>query len=619
MRNWKRITAVLALTGLLFVPTTAQAGSDDTIAVFKLRGPMQEGPGQMDMSALLGSQAPLNMFDLLNALRDARSDADLRAVIFDIEQSALGFAQTQELRAQFEALRAADKDVLIYVETLHPGTLLLGSAATQLVMMPTGWLDLSGLYGESMYFKNLLEKLNLEADILHCGDFKSAGEPFYRTGPSEEAERQTNWLLDSIFEQLIGEIAKSRRLTPEVVRDLVDKGTFHATEALEAKLVDKLQYRDEFVSSIKRKYGSETKVVHDYGRKKGPDLDIKTPWDMINLFTELMKGPSEPTQPAVAVVYVEGPIVSGESEPSFFGGAGNAASGSIRKAIAKALKDDTVKALVLRVDSPGGSALASEVICEATKSFKGTDRPLIVSMGNVAGSGGYYVATLADTIFAEPSTITGSIGVVGGKIVTKGFWEWIGVTGKEYKRGKHADAMSTSRRFTDEQRTLVMGVMNRVYSEFKGRVMEGRGDRIKGDLESLAGGRVYTGRQALENGLVDRLGGLADAIKFAANEAELGVYDVRVYPRPKTVFDIFSEAFGGQKEDNEFVSTLAKATESGLGAKFGALPGAIAALDAIRAIDPMKAVEVEKFMIQLEMLSEESILLITPALATFPN
>ncbi|MCZ6698470.1 MAG: S49 family peptidase, partial [Planctomycetota bacterium] len=241
------------------------------------------------------------------------------------------------------------------------------------------------------------------------------------------------------------------------------------------------------------------------------------------------------------------------------------------------------------------------------------------SMGNVAGSGGYYVSTLADTIFAEPATITGSIGVVGGKIVTKGFWEWIGVTAKEYKRGKLADTMSTNRRFTDEQRVIVMDMMNRIYSEFKDRVAEGRGDRIKGDLESLAGGRVYTGRQALENGLVDRLGGLADAIKFAANQAELGTYDVRVYPRPKTIFDVFSDAFGGQQEDNEFVSTSTNASNLGLGAKFGSLPGAIAALDAIRAIDPVKAAEVENFMIKLEMLSNEGILLITPALATFPQ
>lgn len=619
MSSWKRVCVVLALAGLLFVPATALADSNETIAVFKLRGSLQESPGEMDMSALLGSRAPLNMFDLLKSLREARSDSDLRAVIFDIEDSAIGFGQTQELRAQFEALRAADKDVLIYAETLRPGTLLLGSAATQLVMLPTGWLDFSGMYGEALYFKNLMEKLRLEADILHCGDFKSAGEPFYRTGPSKEAEEQTNWLLDSLFEQLVAEIAKSRRLTPEVVRELVDKGMFHATEALDAKLVDKLQYRDDFVQSVKRKYGEDTKVVYDYGREKGPDLDIKTPWDLINVFTELMKGPSEPTQPAVAVVYVEGPIVSGESEPSFFGGAGNAASGSIRKAIAKALKDDTVKALVLRVDSPGGSAIASEVICEATERFKDSGRPLIVSMGNVAGSGGYYVSTLADTIFAEPGTITGSIGVVGGKIVTKGFWDWIGVTGKEYKRGKLSDTMSTNRRFTEEQREIVMNTMNRVYGEFKGRVKDGRGDRIKGDLESLAGGRVYTGRQAIDNGLVDRLGGLADAIKFAANEAEISTYDVRVYPRPKTIFDMFAEAFGGKEDDNDFVSLTTKTAKLPLGAKFGALPGAMTTLEALRAIDPTKAVEVEKFMIQLEMLSDESVLLIIPALATFPN
>jgi protease-4 len=329
------------------------------------------------------------------------------------------------------------------------------------------------------------------------------------------------------------------------------------------------------------------------------------------VFKELMKGKEKSEKEAIAVVYVEGPITTGESEPSLFGGATNAGSTTVRKAIAEALKDETVKALVLRVDSPGGSAIASDVICEATKRFKDSGRPVIVSMGNVAASGGYYVSALADTIFAEPGTITGSIGVVGGKFVTTGLCDWAGITSHEYTRGKFSDLRNTNRRFSDEEREMIMSVMNRVYEEFKGRVLEGRADRIKGELESLAGGRVYTGERALEIGLVDRLGGLADAVKFAAGEAEVGSgYELRVFPRPKTIMDFFTEAFGGQEDDDEFVS-LAGAGGA-MGSNFAKLPAIAAAIETMRIIDPGKAAVLQDFFIQLQLLTKENVLLVGP-------
>ncbi len=615
MPNRLRSTIMIAAAaGLLVATVPGPVFAGDKVAVFKIKGAVPESPAALDMSALFGSEAPVTMFDLLEKLRDARSDPELQAVVFDIEQAGLGFAQIQELRTQFEALRAADKDVLVYVETLHPGTLMLGSAATRLVMMPAGLLDFTGLYGEALYFKNMLDKIGLEADIIHCGEFKSAGEPFYRTGPSEAAEKQQNSLLDSIFEQILADIARSRRLSPEMVRKLVDQGVFHAKDALEAKLVDDLQYREDFIRSVRRKYGKDTKVVFDYGKKKGPDIDFDNPFGIFKFFSEMMKGPKKSTKPAVAVVFVEGPIVTGEDEPGIFGPSGNAASGTIRRAIATAAKDKSVKALVLRVNSPGGSAIASEVICEATKRFSKSGRPFIVTMGNVAASGGYYVATQADTIFAEPGTITGSIGVVGGKIVTKGLWDWVGVTGKEYQRGKFADLMNTNRKYSEAQRALIQNMMNRIYGEFKDRVRQGRGDRIEGDIEKLAGGRVYTGKQALELGLVDRLGGMADAIKMAADEAELGKYDVRVYPRPKTILDLFAESFSGKSDEDKFIKL--GAAGKALGARFAGHPALAGALDAIRAIDPQKAKAVQNFLVMVELLSNEGVLLIGPAFTT---
>jgi len=609
-RSW--VLAGLVLFGLAASPSLS--ADKDIVAVFELKGQLQEAPDAFGLGALLGEKAPMTMFDLLEKLRQARSDPDVKAVIFDIENAQLGIAQIQELRSQFEALRAADKDVLVFCEVLTNRTLFLGSAASRLVLMPTGEVIFNGIYTESLYFKNLLDKIGVQADILHCGAYKSAGEPFYRTEPSKEAQQQTNRLLDSIFDQVLQQIADSRKLTPDKVRELLDKGWFSAQEALDAKLVDKIQYREDFIAGIRKRYGEDASVVRNYGKKKGPEINFDNPFAIFQIFSEAMKGKEKSSKPAIAVVYVEGMITSGEAEPSMFGGSSNAGSTTIRKAIADAAKDDSVKALILRVDSPGGSAFASDIICEATKRFRDSGRPVVVSMGNVAGSGGYYVSALGNTIFADPGTITGSIGVVGGKIVTKGLGDWIGITSAEYKRGKFSDIMNTNRPFTDEERAVMSSFMDRVYGVFKDRVSEGRGDKIKGDLENLAGGRVYTGKEAIELGLIDKLGGFADAIKFTAEEAELGDrYELRVFPPPKTLMDVLADALGGQKEEDEFDQSVAPVAAVGM--RFAKLPAMATAIDAVKSIDPRKAQALENFLIQVQLLTGENVLVVDTNIA----
>ena len=610
-RHWIVAFSILALC----VALPVHAGEGKTVAVFELKGPLTEAPDAFGLGSLLGEKAPMSMFDLTEKLRQARRDENLQAVIFDIDEAHLGIGQIQELRNQFAALRSADKDVLVYCEILTNRSLLLGSAASRLVLLPAGEVIFNGLYGESLYFKNLMDKIGCQADILHCGAYKSAGEPLYRTGPSKEAEEQTNRLIDSIYEQIVQQVAESRKLTPERVRELIDTGWFSPKDALAAKLVDQLQYREDFIESVRKQYGSDTKVVRNYGKKEGPEVNFENPFAIFQLFSEMMKTKEKSDKAAIAVVYVEGMISQGKTEPSLFGGSSGAGSTTVRKAIADAAKDENVKALVLRVDSPGGSAIASDIICEATKRFKQTGRPVIVSMGNVAGSGGYYVSTLGDTIFADPTSITGSIGVVGGKIVTKGLWDWAGVTSSEIKRGKFSDIMNTNRPFSDDERKVMQGFMDRVYEDFKNRVREGRGDRIKGDLEPLAGGRVYTGKEALEIGLVDKLGGFTDAIKFAVEKASMGgKYDLRVFPRPKTFIDILGEAFGGQKADDEFDSTVVSVGRIA-GGRFATLPAVAGALEAVKAVDPAKANAVANFVIQLELFSRERVLLIDSNLA----
>lgn len=595
----------LTVTILLVAVLAAGLGTAraaDTVAVFKLKGTLPEQPVDNPLAVLMGDEAPISMYALLERLKEARQDPSLKAVVFDVDQASLGLAQIEELRSQIQTLKAADKDVWVLAEGLDNRSMMLGSEASRLLLVPSGEVMIHGLYAQAMYFKGLLDKLGLEAEILHCGDFKSAGEPFYRTGPSAEAEAQTNRLYDSIFEQMIKAIADSRGLTEDQVHGLIDRALFSSEEALQEKLVDKLMYREDFVDAIKARYGDDVVVTKNYaGKKDEIDIDVSNPFAFFKVFQDMMKMPSASTKTAIAVVYVEGPITTGPTKQGMFGGNENAGSDTIRRAIAEAAADPSVKALILRVDSPGGSALASDIIAEATKRFKADGRPFIVSMGNVAASGGYYVSTSADTIFAEPMTITGSIGVVGGKFVTKGFWDWAGISTHEYQRGKLADIMSTNHKWEPDERQVIKDMMDRVYGEFKDRVTTGRKGKLSDDIDNLAGGRVYTGKEAIKIGLVDKLGGFADAIKYTADEAGISDYELRVYPRPKSPFDLLSELLGGKEKPDKFVAS-----------RLNSLPMVAGAVEAIRAVDPQKAAITVDFLKNVEMLQQEGVLLLSP-------
>lgn len=594
------VLSLILVVGLGVLPAAAEEG--DIIVHLRIRGPLAESPPATEFNVLFGGDSRLNMFDLLKTLGKMRSDTSVRAVVLDVDEAQLGIAQIQEIRAQIEKLRAADKDVWCYTEQAGLGTYLLASAATKLVMMPRGLLDLRGIHSASMYFKGLLDKIGVTADVVHCGAFKAAGEPFSRTGPSKEAEQNMNELLDGIFNSMIEGIAKSRRMSPEKIRHLFDASPHSAEEARKLGLVDALNYREDFVAGLKKRYGPGVRIVHNYGKKSFGELDFDNPFAVFKLFGDMLKKPKEAAGRQIAVIYVESLITTGRSEDSPFGR--SAGSDTLRKAIDDAAKDDKIKAVVMRVDSPGGSAVASEIIAEAAKRLK-SGKPLVVSMGDVAGSGGYYVSCLADCIFAEPGTITGSIGVIGLKFVTADMWEKIGISQHEYKRGEQADMMSSMRPWTEEQRARIGKMMNRVYGEFKDRVVEGRGKKLKGDIESLAGGRVYAGSDALEAGLVDRLGGLADAIKYAADQANVSKYELCVLPRAKSFLDILSESLGSKDEDD-----ISLSVNRGGAALMGA-PFLRDALPILESLDPQGVQSLRAGFFQIQALRSEHILMIT--------
>jgi len=543
-----RSCAALFLSSLLALPVGAAdeapakspKPAKPVIAVYNLDGLLSEsGQQEPDMLSMpdFSASRPLTLLDLTLSLEAAAEDPEVKAIVINPDGAEMDLAQVQEIRNALLDAREAGKDVWVYSESLTNRSALLGSSANHFALMPESDCDFSGIHSESLYFKGLLDKIGVQADVIHIGDFKSYGENFYRTGPSEPALRQEEDLVGSIFDDIVNDVAEGRKLAPDKVREVIDRGTLTAKEAKEAGLADDLLYRTGFNEKLRETYGKDADFDDSY---ELPDLDgpkVKGLMDILKLMFAGDKS-SKDGEDYVAVVVVDGDITDESIEP-------------VRREIIKLIKDDKAKALVIRVNSPGGSALASEVLWEATDTWKKTKRPLVVSMGEVAASGGYYVSSGADHIFAEEGTITGSIGVVGMKFVFGGAMEKLGITSHTIQRGKNAGTMSVIRPFSEQEADLVRKSMTEVYGTFKKRVTDGRGKHLKGDIESLAGGRVYSGTKALEIGLVDEIGGLGDAIDYAADQADLDGPDVRLLPEPKSALEgLFSKP---DKDDGEII------------------------------------------------------------------
>ena len=511
------------------------------VAVYDLEGPISEsGESQQGFGDFsLDPSRPLTMLDLTHSLEKAATDAAVKAVVVDVDQVEAGFSQLQEIRKLLLAVRKAGKDVWVYSEHLTNRTALLGSAANHFTLMPEADCEFQGIHTESLYFKGLLDKLGVRADVIHIGDFKSFGENYYLTGPSENALKQEEKLIGSIYDQIVQQVAEGRKLKPEQVQAIIDDGALTPKRAVEAKLADELLYRTDLVKKLREVYGEDADFDRSY---ELPDLDgpkITGLMDVVKLiFKESGKGKF--SKDFIAVVALDGDITEESIAP-------------VRTQILKLAKEEKAKALVLRVNSPGGSALASEVLWEATDEWNATGKPFIVSMGGVAASGGYYVSSSADRIFAESGTITGSIGVVGMKFVIGEALEKIGITTHTIQRGKNAGAMSMMRGFSEDEAKRVRDSMTEVYGVFKKRVADGRGKALKGDLESLAGGRVYSGKDALEIGLVDELGGLQQAINYAAKEAKLVKPEVKLLPEPKGGLEGLFSPPDAENDDEEII------------------------------------------------------------------
>jgi protease-4 len=573
----------------------AQSKPSKKLAMFRLRGFLYEAPRGISLMFMEQEQGTLRGF--VERLDKAAKDKEIVGVVLLVEDPTLGTAQVQEIRSAIARLRKAGKPVHCHLASAGSGDYMLAAACDRISMVPSGALVVTGVSAEALYLKGLLDKLGIVADMTHCGEYKGAAEPLTRTGPSEPIKEQMNRLLGDLYQQIVDTIAQSRHLKAEEVRKVIDRGLLTARQAAAAGLVDELKYQHEFLAEVRKRFdGAE--IVKQYGRKKGPEIDFASPFGIFKLFGEMMKPTAKKGKDTIALVYVDGLITDGRSGESLFGEM-ITGSATLQSVLLKAAKDSSVKAVVLRIDSPGGSALASDIIYQACQVIRQTHKPVIASMGDTAASGGYYVASGSDKIFAEPATLTGSIGVVGGKIVFGGLFDMIGITTHSYKFGRNADLFSPTHPFDEAQRKVFLDLMTDCAI---------RGDRLKGDIDDLAGGRVYTGKQALGNGLVDAIGDLDQAIADAARRAKITDYQVRIMPKPKTLFDYINEAFG-LDDDNEDASVQGRANLLPWLRSETALAGV---LPAVRQLAPEQAGCLVRMLWRIELLRRESVLMVTP-------
>ncbi|MFM8735486.1 MAG: signal peptide peptidase SppA [Pirellulales bacterium] len=515
--------------------------STATIAHLRIAGSLPDGVGQ---GGLLADVSP-HLHRLVERLDKAASDGRVKGVVISIESPDLGRGRAEEIRAAIARIRKAGKPVIAQLVSGAPVHYGIAAACDLVAMPPAATLELTGVRAEMMFFKSLLDRLGVAAEILQVGEFKGAGEPFTRDAMSPQLRAQYESFVGDLYEQLIEHVAAERGLAVDRVRELVDVGVFTPEQAREAKLIDLVGYDDEAIAALATRIEEKSpKVARDYAERK-IDQDFSGMGGLVKLL-ELVSG-QRPAAPVgrgkrIAIVHVAGEIREGKSADDLVMG-GAAGAETVMKAIREAAADQQVAAIVLRIDSPGGSALASDLIW---RQIEQVEKPVVASLSDIAASGGYYIAVAADRIVAAPGTLTGSIGVVGGKVAVGDALGKVGVHTDVVSRGRNAGWLSMNEPFNPAEREAFLGTMKEVYRLFTSKVAEGR--RLTAEkVETLAGGRVFTGRQAKEAGLVDRLGTLDDAIDEARTLAGIDAdeaVDRVLLPEPRGLFDDLFGAAG---------------------------------------------------------------------------
>ena len=505
----------------------------DSILTMRLRGDIPEHAASEFSIQWLRHGPPPTLLDLRNALKEAADDERISALVLESGGLGTGWAKAQEIRYGIENFKKSGKPVIALLNNAGTIDYFVSSSADEIYMVPEAILDMKGLRAEVSFYADTLEKLGIEAEVERIGKYKSAAEPFSRSSMSDEYREVVNSVLDDLYTRFIATVAKSREKPDDAFRALLDEGPFLSSDAVEAGLIDGLKYEDQFRDYVKEKLEQEEwrEVTFSAYRK---------PFESATSF-----GGGD----QIAVVYAVGDIMSGNSEVDPFLDARILGDESFAKTLREVREKDDVKAVILRVNSPGGDAFASDRMWREVNLLR-EKKPLVVSMSNVAASGGYYISMAQAPVVAYPGTFTGSIGVIYGKMNLRGLYDKIGVKKEILTRGRFAAIDSDYRPLTREERAKLRHEIQAVYKTFVQKVADSR-ERSWDEIEEVAQGRVWLGNQAYEKGLVDELGGFDRAIELAQQAAELqdGEYRLVPYPAPQqlieALFDVDRFAWKG--------------------------------------------------------------------------
>ncbi len=529
------VIAVIAFA-LVFESMGRPSVPNNSVLVLKVSGDLPDYAPEDPTARLLGIQQPQSFSSLLTQIRKAKVDNRIGGILLDINFPGIGWGKADELRDAIKDFRASGKPVYAYMQIGTNKEYYIATSAEKIFLPPAGDLYVNGFAANVSFYRGSLDKLGIEPQFLKIGKYKNAPDQYTEKTMTEPHREVINAILDEYFGRMTQAIADERKKSVEDVKALIDNAPYHADEALQIGLIDGAMYRDQVNDELKTRLGYKTE---DKLRTVQANEYREIPSDSLGL----NKGEK------VAIVYASGAINVGSSGNSPFGGE-TVGSDTIVKAVNDAANDPSIKAIVLRVDSPGGSALASDLMWHAIENAKAKKKPVVVSMSDVAASGGYYISCNADKIVAMPSTVTGSIGVFMGKPVMKGFYDWLGISSEYVMRGKNAGIFRDNEKWSGSELERMQKQVEKIYfTDFVPKVAKGRG-KTDEEVNTIAQGRVWTGTQAKQNGLIDEFGGLEKAIEIAKQLANLPMdKDVRrvFYPEPRPFLETW---FGNGGEEN---------------------------------------------------------------------
>jgi len=517
-----------------------------SLAQIRIRGSIEEStPPENPFGP-----SPLNTRGVIELIRKAKKDPVVTGMLLKVESPAIGLSKAREIIAALEDFKSAGKKIYAYIEDADPMNLLLYSPSSRITMPESAFCILPGVSAEVLYMKEILARLGIRFIVTPVGEYKTAFENFARDSMSPAMREVLESLVDSQYRALQEVIAKGRRIAPEKVAEAIDRTFLSPAELLELGLIDEVADREHFLADVKADLDvTKVRVLANYGQKS-LQIDSNNPFAVFSMLMQVLAPPPKKSSSRVkiAIVHATGPIMPGKSQASPFGGGATCGSETLVDALKKATDDETVKAIVLRIDSPGGSGTASDAIWRAVLAAK-AKKPVVASMSDVAGSGGYYIAMGASKILAQPETITGSIGVISAFVNAKGTLDKLGIRVERVSRGKNAGGLSP---FAEPESVPVEALRKLIesfYWQFVDKAAQGRG-KSREEIHKVAQGRVWTGKQALERGLIDELGGLDRSLEVARELAGLASGDDLEYlelPPPANFFEALSEGFGAAR------------------------------------------------------------------------